>query len=103
MRYRVNRSDYNEAFDLITEDGSVATFYWNERSYVTQYYLSRLTDCNPSKNIWDELSNHESAWKDWDNKPTQDEWVNDALSYLVFPPPPEGWERDDTIWSNVYF
>jgi hypothetical protein len=101
MRYRVIKSALNEV-DVLTENGGVATFYHNGDNYVTNYYTTNLGDCDPTNYVWDELSQSKVYIHDWDGEPTEEEVVQDALSWLVFPAPTEGWTIDDSLWNNFF-
>lgn len=101
MKYKIFYHRDN-SFDIITEDGCVAAFFHNEENFVTQYYQTRLTECNAANYLWDELSQGKSYIKDWDGDPEKDEVIKDALDWLVSPTPEEGWELDQTIWSEFF-
>jgi hypothetical protein len=103
MKYKIyHRTD--NSYDIITEDGGVAAFYHNDENYVTHYYQGRLTDCNPEGSLWDELSQSKVYIKDWEDsdEPPKEEVIKDALEWLVFPAPAEGWELDQDIWNEFF-
>jgi len=102
MKYRINRDYTDGSFDVIVEDGGIASIHHNGYNFVTTYYGVRLGDCDNSNYIWDELSTGKAQHKDWDEQePMEVEMIKDALEYLVFPPPQDGWEEDNTIWKDA--
>jgi hypothetical protein len=103
MKYRINRDYTDGSFDVIVEDGGVASVYHNGNNFVTTYYAVRLGDCDRSNYIWDELSTGKAQHKDWgEREPMEVEMIKDALEYLVFPPPQDGWQEDNTIWEDAF-
>jgi len=102
MKYRINQSSVDESFDIITEDGSVAVFYHNKENYVTHYYQRSLSECNPADYVWDELSEDKIYIKDWEGDPKVSEVIEDALGWLMFPAPAEGWTQDDSLWAEFF-
>jgi len=104
MKYRVNRTYRDGSFDVITEDGGVASVHHNGETYVTTYHATRLSDCDHTKGVWYELSNGNAQIKSWDEEydPLEIEIIMEALDWLVFPRPQEGWEQDDTIWTEFF-
>jgi hypothetical protein len=103
MKYKIFHHSDN-SYDVITEDGGVAAFYHNDECFVTHYYQGRLTDCNPEGSLWDQLSESKVYINDWEgsDEPTEEEVVKDALEWLVFPAPAEGWELDQSIWNEFF-
>ena len=102
MKYRVNRTYKDGSFDVITEDGGVASIHHNGDNYVTTYYRRRLDECDPTKYLWDELSEGKTECKDWDEEyPLEIVMILDALNWLVFPNP-HCWDADDTLWTDFF-
>lgn len=101
MKYRINNSYEDQSFDIITEDGGIASVYHNGDNTVTNYYQSRLTDIDINNYLWDELSSSKVYCKDWDTAPSTDEVIKDALDWLVCPSP-QYWELDNTIFEDVF-
>lgn len=100
MKYRVINKSHDESFYIITEDGGVAYFYHNGKDFSTVYYQNRLTDCDPAKgDIYEQLSEGKSYYKDWEGEPTRWQVIQDALQWLVFPAPTK-WEQDATLWTD---
>lgn len=101
MKFRINTINEKE-FDVITEDGGVASISFIDGEYQTMYYQSRInkdsTDVDGS--VWDGLADGKAYIKDWEVVPTRDELIKDALGWLVVPQP-DKWEVDDTIFSDV--
>jgi hypothetical protein len=110
MKYKVNRTYQDSSFDVITEDGGVASIHHNGNNFVTTYYPLRLGDCDmnwTARNyfVWSDLSNHKTQFKDWVGEhwePLEIEMILDALDWLVFPKPIDGWEQDQTIWTDFF-
>jgi hypothetical protein len=102
MRYRINRDYTDGSFDVIVEDGGIASIYHNGSNFVSVYFVVRLSNCDRFvRDIWNELSFSSVQYqKDWTQESTENEMIEDALRWLVFPPPQEGWQQDDTIWSD---
>jgi hypothetical protein len=105
MKYKVNRTYQDASFDVITEDGGVASVHHNGNNFVTTYYSLRLGDCNTDNILWDDLANDKTQFKDWVGEyfdPLEIEMILDALDWLVFPHPQEGWVQDNTIWTEFF-
>ena len=100
MKYRVHYSSVDESFDVITEDGCVASVYHNECNIVTNYYEANLTEINKDNYLWDELSNHKIYYHDWEDGVSNEEIIQDALNYLNSQV--ETWELDNTIFQDVF-
>ena len=99
MKYRIH--DFTTFdFDVITEDGGVASIYQNDDGMSTMYYQTRLTDINQSGDIFEQLGEGKVYQEDWGfQHPDKDELIKDALNWLVVGE--TKWERDDTIFSNI--
>lgn len=98
MKYRIIRN-IDDEFDVITEDGGVASVHHNGFHLITTYYQTRLTDIS-GENVWDELSDGEIHLKDWEEGASEQEIIKDALDWLVAPSP-ETWEIDETLFVNL--
>lgn len=94
MKYRIKQIDEKE-FDVITEDGGIASVYYNEDGYNTMYYQSRITDAYCMDDVDDVLSNGKAYVKEWGHHVNIDDVIKDALSWLVVGE--KKWERDDSI------
>jgi hypothetical protein len=101
MKYKIFHHSDN-SYDIITEDGGVAAFYHNQENYVTHYYQRSLSECNPANYVWDELSEGKIYINDWEGDPKVSEVIADALEWLMFPAPTEGWELDQSIWNDFF-
>jgi hypothetical protein len=101
MKYRIHKSLVDESFDVITEDGGIASVYHNGENITTNYYQLRLTDIDKDEYLWDALSCAKIYYRDWDDGVGNDEIVNDALNWLVFPSP-KNWELDNTIFQDIF-
>ena len=101
MKYRIIYSKVDESFDIITEKGGVASFHYNGDNFVTSYFQKGLNECNPDNYLWDELSQGKVYFKDWEAEPTEEEAIEDALNWLVFPQPDE-WEQDDSLYTDFF-
>ena len=101
MKYRINTINENE-FDVITEDGGIASISFIDESFQTMYYQSRINQSSVDvhSSVWDDLSDGKAYLKEWDGNPTHESMIQDALQWLVVPQP-DIWERDDSIFSNV--
>ncbi len=102
MKYRVNINGADDGFDVITEDGDVVSLHHNGDNWVSTYYGTRLYSCDANNYVWDELSQGSVYLNDWDHEPTVSEAINDALTWMVFPAPAEGWQQDDSIWGQFF-
>lgn len=102
MKYRINKLNEQE-FDVITEDGGVASVYKSDGGYHTMYYQTRLTDLDNDlhSTVWDDLGSGKAYMKEWESEALADEMIADALGWLVVGE--KDWERDDTIFSNILF
>jgi len=99
MKYRI--IDSGESFDIVTEKGGVASFYYNSENHVTTYFQNRLDDCNPDADLWEQMSQGKVYFKDWDGSPTKEQVIQDALNWLYFPSPPE-WQEDDSLYTDFF-
>lgn len=101
MKYRVITNTIDGSFDIVTERGGVASFYYNGENFVTSYFQRGLNECDPQNYLWHELFQGRVYFKDWDEEPTEEEAINDALNWLVFPQPAE-WEQDDSLYTDFF-
>jgi hypothetical protein len=99
MKYRVHKSTVDESFDVITEDGGIASVYYNDFNLVTNYYEANLNEINKDNYLWDELSNARIYCHDWEEGVTNQEVIQDALDWLNSQV--ETWELDNTIYQDV--
>jgi hypothetical protein len=114
MKYRIVKSIFDDSFDVISEDGGVVSIHHNGDGFVSTYYHVRWVDImfksliNPEQHIWDALSQFPTSMKDWEPFPEEEEarcfqeMVEDALSFLVFPAPAEGWEEDSDLFVQFF-
>lgn len=102
MKYRVVGT--SDEFDVITEDGGVASVHHNGENFLTTYYQSGLTDHSDltRDNLWEKLGEGKCQIKDWDFEADHSVMVADALEWLVFPQPDEEWELDDTLFQEFF-
>lgn len=98
MKYRVHT--HHEGFDVITEDGGLVAFYDFEGDYHSDYYQERLTSVKEGDYVWDVMSNSKTYYRDWNERPTDEQVIADALDWLVFPQP-ASWERDDSLFTHI--
>lgn len=98
MKFRINQTD-EKCFDVITEDGGIASIYYND-GYNTMYYQSRLTDADSIDDVDDVLSDSKAYIKEWGENVSIQELINDALDWLVLGN--KTWERDDSILDGYY-
>ena len=55
------------------------------------------------KNVWGDLAeNGNIQYKDWADDPTLEEVILDALDWIAPMVEADQWERDDSIWSNIF-
>lgn len=99
MKYRINKVTPCD-FDVIVEDGGIASIYETGDGITTMYYQTRLTDIDQSGDVFEQLGDGKAYYKDWESdEPTEEELIKDALEWLVVGE--TEWERDDTIFSNI--
>lgn len=99
MKYRILVIDNNE-FDVIVEDGGVASIYKTEDGFSTMYYQSRITEATTKDEADEILSNGKAYVKEWEGEPTMNDFIRDAQEWLVVGE--SDWERDDSIFTNIY-
>jgi hypothetical protein len=99
MKYRINEINEME-FDVIAEDGGVVSIYHNDENQVSMYYQDRITEDMDPDEIWETLAEGKAYLKDWPEGTHRDTIILDALDWLVFPTPVEGWSVDNTIWKK---
>jgi hypothetical protein len=98
MKYKIT-NDSNNEFDIITEDGGVASVHYNGSSFITTYYQTRLTEIE-GEDVWEELAEGKSYSKNWDEKTDKSEIINDSLNWLVVPSPIV-WEQDKNLFNHL--
>lgn len=100
MKYRIIEE---MGITIITEDGGITSTYYNEESWITDYYQMRLTEITDPSNVylWDELSNSKMYSKEWEQQPSVEEVVKDSLEWLVIPSP-DTWTHDKNLFSNIF-
>lgn len=103
MKYRVVKSKVDESFDVVTEDGGVSYHYHSGANWVSNYYSGRLTSMTRGdEEWWIEIQDWGIYIHDWEEGMDDIKAIiNAALDWLVFPAPAEGWEQDDSIWSQL--
>jgi len=94
MKYRINQLD-KDNFDVITEDGGIASIYRIENVFNTMYYQSRINEAKSMDEIEEILWDSKAYIKYWSEDTLYDEIIKDALGWLVMGN--TEWERDDTI------
>ena len=55
MKYKIIKTSITD-FDILTEDGGIASVYYNGENLCTNYYQSRLTDIDLDDDIKEELT-----------------------------------------------
>lgn len=100
MKFRIaNQTDMDMDFDIITEDGGIASVHHNGENLVTTYYQTRLTEIRGG-DIWEQLAEGKAYVQDWDEDAEQDEIVRAALDWLVFPAPAI-WVHDEKLFKHL--
>ena len=100
MKYRIIKTSDTD-FDIITEDGGVASVHYNGEKLCTNYYQSRLTDIDCDDDIWEQLSEGKIYNKDWTEKESNQEIITDALNWLVVTSIPMNWEIDNSLYNQI--
>jgi hypothetical protein len=93
MKYAIIKHGTAE-FDVVTEDGGVASIYLNGYGYTTMYFQSRIENGN-----FDEVTEGKAYCKDWSGNEEDDVMIADALKWLD--PFEDKWEHDDSIWPQM--
>ena len=99
MRYRIKEINEME-FDVIAEDGGVVAIHHNDEHLVSTYYQTRISNDIDPDEIWETLAEGKAYVKDWPDGTHRDTIILDALDWLVFPAPAEGWRVDNSIWNQ---
>jgi hypothetical protein len=101
MKYRINKyTEWFSEFDIITEDGGVVSVCSDLGTTTSTYYQDRVQSNMLPGYVWGVLGEGKAYIKEWDYESTYEEIIQDALSWLVMGH--TEWERDDTIWSDVF-
>ena len=100
MKYRIIEYS-NTDFDLITEDGGVASIYHNGDNFISNYYQTRLTEIDENEDIWEQLGEGKVYCKDWSQEDNKQSMINDALSWLVVSSTPINWEIDNSLFIQI--
>jgi hypothetical protein len=95
MKYRIASTSKVE-FDIITEDGGIASVHHDGDNFITTYFQSRLTEVS---NLGD-LSQGKAFIKQWEDDIERDVIIRHALSWLVFPAPLD-WEIDNSLFKHI--
>lgn len=98
MKYRITNQKEMD-FDIITEDGGIASVYHNGENLVTMYYQNRLTEIKDG-DVWGQLADGKAYIKDWEDDIERDVIIRHALDWLVFPAP-LSWEIDNSLFKNI--
>jgi len=103
MKYRVIKSNVDESFDVITEDGGCTYIYYGDSRWVSNYYKGRIGDLKGrEEEFWMELQDMGLYVNTWEDKePTEEELIQDALDWMVFPSP-SSWEVDEALFDNIF-
>jgi hypothetical protein len=99
MKYRVIRYIENH-FDIVVEDGGIASVHHTGDNMTTTYFRTRLTEVDPSKDLFVQLYREQLHVKDWELDVDDDAIIRAALDWLVFPQP-RTWEHDNTLFLNL--
>ena len=101
MKYRINKYDaLGSEFDIITEDGGIVGVCSDLGTTLSTYYQDRIQSNMLPGYVWGVLAEGKTYIKEWDYESTYEEIIQDALAWLVMGN--TEWERDDTIWSDVF-
>jgi hypothetical protein len=100
MKYRILEYS-NTDFDLITEDGGIASIYHNGDNFISNYYQTRLTEIDENEDIWEQLGEGKVYCKDWSQEDNKQSMINDALSWLVASSTPINWEIDNDLFIQI--
>ena len=100
MKYRILEYS-NTDFDLITEDGGIASIYHNGDNFISNYYQTRLTEIDENEYIWEQLGEGKVYCKDWSQEDNKQSMINDALSWLVASSTPINWEIDNDLFIQI--
>ena len=100
MKYRIIKTSITD-FDIITEDGGVASVHHNGENLCTNYYQSRLTDIDCDDDIWEQLSEGKIYHKDWTKNESNQEIITDALNWLVVTSTPMNWDIDNSLYNQI--
>lgn len=107
MKYNVIQHGAIDNITIVTENGGVAAFYHGSQGYVTDYYHAPLEHpvirqgLSRGGYVWDELSQFDISYKEWDGDPAVSEVIADALQWLILPAPAEGWAYDETLFADI--
>lgn len=100
MKYRIlEHSDTD--FDIITEDGGIASIWQFAGIYKANYYQRRLTEINPDEDVWEQLGEGKVYYKEWYTNPSKHEVISDALRWLVVSSTPINWEIDNSLFIQI--
>jgi hypothetical protein len=99
MRYRILKQT-NEEFDIVTEDGGIASVHHNGSNLITTYYQTRLTEIS-GDDIWGEIGEGKTYSKEWEDGAKQSDIILDALNWLVTPMPIV-WDYDNNLFNEFF-
>lgn len=104
MKYRVIIHQ-QEPLDLtvVGENGGISNFFYEEGHGTSEYYHAKLDGSIKSETIWDQLAEADHIqYKDWEDHPTLEQVISDALDWIAPMVEADQCERDDNIWSNIF-
>ena len=101
MTKKTKYSIIEESDEIIirTDDGGVASIFYNGEAFITEYYQNR---CKKNTPDWEELSKGKKYIKEWDIKDhVTEEMIYDALNWLVIFN--DGFEKvNKLVFNNVF-
>lgn len=100
MLYRIVRSKEDESFDVIVEDGGIASVHHNGIGWITTYHKIRLTVFDSFKEFIEEAELHEQFFGEYSNEEAEQTIIQDALNWLVFPRP-QVWEQSEELFKEL--
>jgi hypothetical protein len=102
-KYRIlTESVSDREYIILVDDGGVAASHSDGDKVILTYYQNRISnDTNPD-DVWDELNTGDQYTKEFSMDVTLNELVESSLQWLVMFADVDDFERDDSIWTNVF-
>lgn len=103
-RYRLIGSLENDLI-LVTEYGDICSFVGEWEETRTEYNHMRIFDAMqkfPHLDLWSALGQDDVSINDWYARPTVEEFVEDAISWLCPDRIEDKWVRDDSLFPYLF-
>lgn len=89
-------------YTIIVNDGGIAATHADGEGIIMTYYQNRINDAIDPEDVWDVLNEGNVFISRLPLETSLDDLIDNALAWLVMFADRDDFERDDTIWLNVF-